>query len=70
MKDDTKDRRRQVLRRLSRAAPGETISLAYWEIEILLDYIKLLQWGCKHGSTDGKKADSTGADESVGVRSR
>lgn len=51
MQDDS--RRRDVMRRLTNTRRGETICLMYWEVAVLLDYIRELKWGCKDAQDSG-----------------
>ena len=42
-------RRKQVLKKLRNTRPGETVCLAGWEVELLLEYISNLKAGAAHG---------------------
>lgn len=45
------ERRRQVLKRLTKTAHGETVCLMYWEVAVLLDYIDDLKRGYMYEKT-------------------
>jgi hypothetical protein len=60
------ERRKGVFRKLRRTQPGETVCLAYWEVEVVLDYIKKLKGAANNGNAEIRTADSKGTDESIG----
>lgn len=58
--------RMQVIKRLQKTPPHETVGVWGWEIKILLDYIDELKRGAKHGNAEVRKADCTGKVDRFG----
>lgn len=56
---DTADRRKQVLRKLTRTRNDETVCLMYWEVAILLDYIDELRRGRRNEKVQAADCKST-----------
>lgn len=46
---EREERRKQVLKKLRKTGRGETVCLAGWEVELLLEYIAELKAGAAHG---------------------
>lgn len=46
---EREERRKQVLKKLRKTRPGETVCLAGWEVELLMEYINALKEGAAHG---------------------
>ena len=49
---EREERRKMVLKKLRKTRPGETVCLAGWEVELLMEYINALKGAAKHGTSE------------------